>query len=99
MDGTLEDIFKRIIKLGIEGTNNILLKKCKIRKQNHKESTYYKRREPSQSEITASELRNKSKFYLINKLRMLSDPYPNPYIKYNGKRLLLKKYSFNENIE
>ena len=92
LDGTLEDIFKRIVKLGIEGTNNILLKKnVKIRKQNHKKSTYYKRREPSQSEITASELRNKSKFYLINKLRMLSDPYPNPYIKYNGKKIIIKK--------
>lgn len=92
LDGTLEDIFKRIIKLGIEGTNNILFnKKLKIKKQNHKKSTFYKRRKPSQSEITASELKNKSKFYLINKLRMLSYPYPNPYIKYNGKKIIIKK--------
>ena len=61
LNGPLDEIFNRIIDLGTEGTNNILSgKNVKIRKQNHKYATYFKRRKPSQSEITANELKNKS---------------------------------------
>ena len=46
----------------------------------------------SKSEITLKELRTKSGLFLINKIRMLQDPYPNPYIRTkDNKKLIIKK--------
>jgi len=92
LNGTLESIFDRIIKIGIIGTNKILYQKNLIKKpQNHQIATFYKRRKPKDSEISGDELKKKSKKYIINKIRMLVDPYPNAFIKYNGKKIIIKK--------
>ena len=91
---TLNDILKRIILYGTKGTLKILtLKKIKIKKQNNKIASFFKRRRPDQSEITIKELRSASSTYLYNKIRMLDDPYPNAYIKLkDGKKLYIKKF-------
>ena len=52
----------------------------------------YKRLNQSESENTLKELRTKSGLFLINKIRMLQDPYPNPYIRTkDNKKLIIKK--------
>ena len=56
--GNLDDIFNRMIKIGYKGTYKILNSR-KIRKirQNHQNATYYKRRNPKDSEITLQEIK------------------------------------------
>jgi len=92
--GSLNEIFKRIVFYGTKGTIKVLTsKKLKIRKQDSKKVTFFKRRNPDQSEITLKEIKNKSPDYIYNKIRMLDDPYPNAYIKLkNGKKLYIKKF-------
>jgi len=91
--GTLEEIFKRISMIGFKATYKILnSKKIKQKKQNHSKATYFKRRRPEQSEITFNELRNSEPIYLYNKLRMLADPYPNPFIKIQNKKIIIKDF-------
>jgi len=93
LEGTLDEIFSRIIKLGIEGTKKILNKKILPKRQNHKIATYYSRIKIKDSEITLQELKFKLPAYIYNKLRMLQDPYPNPFIRLrNGKKLHIKKF-------
>ena len=92
MNGTLQQIFERIVKLGIEGTKKILSqKKIRVKKQNHSKSTYFRRRSPKESEITMHEIKNKSAEYILSKIRMLDDPYPNAFIKVKNKKILIKK--------
>lgn len=88
LEGSLNDIFNRIIDLGIKGTINILEGNYKLKQQDHSKATYTKRREPKESEITLDELKNKSSTYLYNKIRMLNDPYPNAYIITSDKKKL-----------
>ena len=91
LTGSLNKIFSRIVKVSTRRTKQILKNKYKLKKQNDKNATYYKRIDSSKSEITISELKNKSGLYLFNKIRMLQDPYPNPYIKTSdGKKLIIK---------
>ena len=92
LNGTLHQIFERIVKLGIEGTKKILSqKKIRVKKQNHSKSTYFRRRSPKESEITMHEIKNKSAEYILSKIRMLDDPYPNAFIKVKNKKILIKK--------
>ena len=92
LNGTLQQIFERIVKLGIEGTKKILSqKKIRVKKQNHNKSTYFRRRSPKESEITMYEIKNKSAEYILSKIRMLDDPYPNAFIKVKNKKILIKK--------
>ena len=92
LNGTLQQIFERIVKLGIEGTKKILSqKKIRVKKQNHSKSTYFRRRSPKESEITMHEIKNKSAEYILSKIRMLDDPYPNAFIKVKNKKILIKK--------
>ncbi len=94
LKGDLNIIFKRIIKIGIIGTNKILNQKnIKFRKQNHSKATYFKRRKPEESEITFNELKFKSSKYIKNKIRMLDDPYPNAFIKLKNAKLYIKKFN------
>jgi len=91
LDGHIKDIFYRLTEAGVNLTLKIFKNKFKIRKQNHKLATYYKRRKPSQSQLTINELKNKSGNYIFNKIRMLEDPYPNAYIKAkDGKKIKIK---------
>ena len=62
------------------------------RKQKGKKS-YYKRRNPKQSELKSL---NHSKEYIYNFIRMLSDPYPNAFIKIGNKKITFKSAKFED---
>lgn len=98
LNGTLDDIFRRISNLGFAATCNIIEKNYKLTQQDHTKSSYFKRRSPKDSEITIEELESKTSEYLYNKVRMLADPYPNAYIKtVDGKKLIIKEVLIREN--
>jgi methionyl-tRNA formyltransferase len=97
LDGSIDDIFNRIYKIGTELTFRLLNENTIPFSQNDEEATVYKRRKPSESEITIEELQNQSGLYLYNKIRMLGDPYPNAYIKTkDGQRLYIKNVNLGE---
>lgn len=78
--------------LGCGGTIANFIKQ---KKQNHTKVTYYKRRKPEETEITVKELKESSSVYLYNKLRMLVDPYLNPFIKIKNKKLIIKSFKID----
>lgn len=91
LTGSLNQIFSRIEEAGVELTLNILKGQFKALEQNHAEATYCKRRGTEESEITQEELKSATALYLYNKIRMLSDPYPNAYIRCgDGAKLYIK---------
>ena len=91
LDGSLNDIFKRIENIGLKLTKQIFTNGFQRVKQDNSKSTYCKRRTPEMSEVTSEELSNMSGEYLYNKIRMLQDPYPNAFIRTNdGRKLKLK---------
>ena len=90
LEGSIDDIFKRITNVGYELTLKMLKGNFKEKKQ-PKNSKIYKRRRPHESQITLNEIKNKSAKYLYNKIRMLGDPYPNAYILTKDKRKILLK--------
>ena len=91
LNGTLDDIFRRISDIGFAATCNIIERNYNLTVQDHTKSTYFKRRTPKDSEITIEELEHKTSEYLYNKVRMLADPYPNAYIKtIDGRKLIIK---------
>lgn len=95
LKGELVDIFNRIENLGVSGIIFILLNNPKSIPQNDLESTYYKRRQPKESEITINDLKNNLSYDLYNKIRSLQNPYPNAYIKCkNGTKLYIKQTSY-----
>jgi methionyl-tRNA formyltransferase len=97
LEGSIDDIFNRISKIGTELTFRLLNENTIPFAQNNEEATVYKRRKPSESEITIEELQNQSGIYLYNKIRMLGDPYPNAYIKTkDGQRLYIKNVKLGE---
>lgn len=65
--------------------------------------SYYPRRKPQDSQITVQELEELDVKSLYNKIRCLTDPYPNAYIEGdNGDRLYFEKVRFvpsNSNSE
>ena len=64
--------------------------KLKEKKQILKSGSLYKRRRKADSEITLQEIKTKSSVYLYNKIRMLTDPYPNAFIRCkNNKKLYI----------
>ena len=97
LEGSIDDIFNRISKIGTELTFRLLNENTIPFAQNHEEATVYKRRKPAESEITIEELQNQSGMYLYNKIRMLGDPYPNAYIKTkDGQRLYINNVKLGE---
>ena len=90
LNGSLDEIFDRIIEIGTSLTLRLIKKKYKEKKIIIKKR--YKRLKPENSEITLREIKNSSGLYLYNKIRMLQDPYPNPFIKTkDNKKLIIKK--------
>ncbi len=97
LDGNMSNILKRIENIGIKLTKKILKEFPIIHEQNHIEATYYKRRKIESSQITIDEIKNKEALYLYNKIRMLTDPYPNAYLKTkDGKYLLIKEVELHD---
>jgi methionyl-tRNA formyltransferase len=96
LEGDINDIFKRMSYLGFSSTFDIITKGYLLREQDHKQATNCKRRKPSDSEITIDEIENNTAEHLHNKIRMLTDPYPNAYIKCkDGSKLYLIKSYYN----
>jgi len=92
LEGHLDEIFSRITEVGLRLTLDILENGHTRTSQDHSQATYFKRRQPAESEITLEELRNSSAQYLYDKVRMLEDPYPNAFIRTaDGMRLLIKR--------
>lgn len=97
LEGTLDEIFARIERAGVQLTLEIIRDGLKPVPQDHERATFYKRRKPEDSEITLKELKGKDARYLLNKIRMLGDPYPNAFIRtVDGKRLLIKVAEIQE---
>ena len=94
LNGKLDDIFKNIELIGIRDINKIITdyknNQIVTYKQDDSKSTFYKRRNESESEINIEEILNDEPVYLYNKIRSLNDPYPNAYIRCkNGGKLFL----------
>ena len=88
----MNDIFDRISIVGLRLTLEIILEGLSVHRQDEEEASYFSRRKPEDSEITIDELTSQSSLYLYNKIRMLQDPYPNPYIvTSDGKKLVVKQ--------
>jgi methionyl-tRNA formyltransferase len=83
LDGTLGDIFQRIVDNGSIGINEIIDSHPNINRtpQNTIESTTFRRRKPSDSEITPDDITNSEPKVLYNKIRSLNNPYPNAFIR------------------
>jgi methionyl-tRNA formyltransferase len=100
LEGDLNNIFDRIIILGTKLTKNLILDfspNLKGIKQDNLKSSYYKRRTPSQSEITLKDLEEGTAKKFYNKIRGLQDPYPNAYIKFkDGSKLYLTKSYYDK---
>ena len=94
LDGSLDEIFLRMEKNNYEIITTIIQGKFKKRKQSGK-PTSYKRRITKQSELKNLNL---SKSYLHNFIRMLSDPYPNAFIKIGNKKIIFKSSKFDGKI-
>ena len=91
LEGHLNQIFERIISVGVELTRKIFLNNYNVVKQNEAEYSIFKRIKPEESEITINEIIYKDSTYLYNKIRMLEDPYPNAYFKtIDGKKISIK---------
>ena len=85
LEGTLDEIFQRMKENDYEMINTIIKGNFKIQKQKGV-PTYYKRRKPEESELNL----NKSKEYVYNFIRMLSDPYPNAFVKIGKHKIAFK---------
>lgn len=97
LKGTIDEIFNRITEIGIELTQKLFSENPISFAQSEKEATVFKRRKPSESEITIDELKSKSGLYLYNKIRMLGDPYPNAFIRTaDGHKIFLKLVELGE---
>lgn len=98
--GTMDNIFDNIVKAGTIATFKVLGglvdKKLTPRPQDERKATYYKRRQPTESELTLQDLRTKSASELYNFIRALGDPYPNAFIKCKGgEKLYLTEVKLN----
>jgi methionyl-tRNA formyltransferase len=91
LTGGINEIFARIENIGTNLTIDIIKGKYRIYNQNLKDSVIYKRRSSKDSEITLNEIKNRTGQYLLDKIQMLEDPYPNAYIKTkDNKKLLIR---------
>lgn len=83
LSGSLKDIFTRITAIGIELTEHFLSKGTTATKQDHSQSTYFKRRKPIDSDISALSTLGKVHDYI----RMLDDEgYPKAFIETSNLR-------------
>ena len=91
LQGSLDDIFKRMIKNDYDMIRKVIQGKYTLKNQTGKSSTY-RRRTPQQSELKHL---NYSKSYLHDFIRMLDDPYPNAFIKIGKKKITFKRSKYD----
>tara|TARA_Y100000310_G_C20442892_1_gene696948 strand:- start:70 stop:732 length:663 start_codon:yes stop_codon:yes gene_type:complete len=94
LEGTLDDIFNRILEVGVIGVETIIKGDYHPSPQNEQNSSYFKRRSKDMSEISVRDFSIHTAIEIFNKVRCLQDPYPLPFIvcKDNTK-LYLKEVS------
>ena len=103
LKNTLKKIFYRIENIGAKITNNFLKdfekNKIKFSKQ-EKIGKIYKRRSPLESCININKIKKKNYEFFFNFIRMLQDPYPNPYF-ITAKKIIyiykIKKIHISQN--
>jgi len=79
--GDLKDIYNQISVVGTMGVIDIIENGYQsVIKQNENDATFYKRRNPSMSEIKLKDFSNFTAEELYNKIRSLQDPYPNSFV-------------------
>lgn len=93
LEDSLDEIFNRMINNDYEIIIQIIKGKYIERKQKGK-PTVFKRRKPEQSELNHL---NYSNQYLYDFIRMLSDPYPNAFIKIGKKKIIFKSAKLKSN--
>lgn len=87
----LNDINFRVKALTLSGIFDILNNNYDEYAQLESDVTYFKRRTPSQSEISIDEINTSGAKQLHDKVRCLQDPYPNAFIVCaDGKKLYIK---------
>jgi methionyl-tRNA formyltransferase len=96
LTGELGDIFNEIVREGTKGINFIVDNFQEIpifrKKQDLDSGTFFNRLKPSDSELLLEDFVEYSPEYFHNKIRGLSSPYPNAYIKCkNGEKLYILK--------
>jgi methionyl-tRNA formyltransferase len=91
LNGSIDDIFKRMVDNDYEMIVKIIQGKFKLKKQKGIPTTY-KRRKPEQSELKNLD---HSKRYLYNFIRMLGDPYPNAFLKIGKRKIVFKSVKHN----
>ena len=97
LKGGLQDIFNRVIPLGVAGLFYILNNNIEGQLQDESKATYFKRRKPSESEINLDDFKSLTAEELYNKIRSLQDPYPNAYITCkDGKRIFITEAYYEE---
>ena len=80
LEGNIPDIFSRLSTSGFDMTVDIINNGFNSIPQSHADCSEFKRRTPSDSEITHFELQHQTAKYLYNKVRMLTGPI-GAYIK------------------
>jgi len=91
LEGSLQEIFSRMIKNDYDMTVKIINNKYKTHKQNGK-PTFFKRRKPEDSELKTLDYPVQ---YLYNFIRMLADPYPNAFIRIGNRKIIFKSSKFD----
>jgi len=91
LKGSLAEIFDRMMENDYDMAVKIISGKYRRRKQSGK-PTVFKRRKPEESELRSLNYDNK---YLYNFIRMLSDPYPNAFLRIRGRRIIFKSARYN----
>jgi len=91
LEGSLNQIFKRMIANDYEMIVKIISGLYRLKKQRGKPTTF-KRRKPEESELKHL---NYSKEYLYNFIRMLADPYPNAFLKVGKRKIIFKSAKYD----
>ena len=98
--GELDNIFNEIVREGIKGINFIVDNFQEIpifkKKQDLDSGTFFSRLKPTDSELKVEDFIEYGPEYFHNKVRGLSSPYPNAYIKCkNGEKLYILKTRYS----
>ncbi len=96
LEGTLDDVLFRMIDLGVVATKQFIcdLDNDEVVFVPQKDLELHpplKRRKPEDGEIVLKDVEAMEFTHLHNVVRSLADPYPNAYILFPGKKVLLQK--------
>ncbi|MFH1780315.1 MAG: formyltransferase family protein [Candidatus Micrarchaeota archaeon] len=92
-EGHLSEVLDRISESGLRLYRKIIADYPNLKsfKQDSAKATVFKRRKPEESELTLGKVIGMSAEQVFDFVRALEDPYPNAFIKINGRRIVLKR--------